>query len=304
MQHKEEQQDQENENQQPRGDVTKNEKQRGAAMYSHSHEEIIYGPESPLPERYKIFFCIRHLRDRDWENTLKNPFKKIDFKKVSGLTGIKDKSNFNKYVKILVKEKMIEVTQAGEEVFYNLHPYRFGQWTIFKRGITKKHLSLIDQEVSPVDQETSLPDYPPFQETAPAAASQTQKTPQEPLQEPFKNLSRRVPDYFDKTRWDLVREKLIESNPEEEKQIDKIYRELHQKMTDDLGRPIGCLPALMLSSYSTLKKSREYSLGSKPKPAPRDLAERKEESPINLDLIQPFWRKFVPVNSEGTLYGN
>ena len=62
---------------------------------------------------------------------------------------------------------------------------------------------------------------------------------------------------IDKQNWSQVREYLIDRYPGEEKIIESIYRELQVKGVDDRGQEIKCLPALLLSSYPSLKKARE-----------------------------------------------
>lgn len=305
------------------GEPKENEKQGGAVMYLHSLLEKVYRSDSPLEGKTKVFLFIQHQTIRDWETK-----RAISKKEISEATGVIDKRNLDKILKSLEKDEMILIHRSKTEKTwsenqYELHPKRFGTDFIYRtqKPTLKVHqggkkdekvLEVLSEEVASNRRKGSVC------ETQGVASNRryetTEKQPPELEPSPLKNLLKeplskepfsnaiQKPDYFNKSDWNQVREKLIESNPGEEKQIDKIYRELHQKKTDDLGRPIGCLPALMLSSYSKLKEAREPRTVHIPSV---NRAEKRKEAPIELDKMDPMWAKFALQNtSERKYYEN
>lgn len=101
-----------------------NEKLGGFMASIHEVEETIYGPESPLDGKTKVFLCIRHKIIRDWKRV-----KAIPKNEIIEATGI-DRRNFDRAVKILEKSKMIisHKTKTGllwNPTLYALHPQRF-----------------------------------------------------------------------------------------------------------------------------------------------------------------------------------
>lgn len=193
------------------------EHQGGFVSELHSVQKELYGPDSPMPEKWKIFFCIKHKILRNWEKTLSRKGGIISHEKIMRETGITDKSNFNRHIKHLVKEKMILADKHDKGVFYQLHPERFGSDYIYEPGRKKMHLSVVEEHPDILDEEEesqndsepsnidhdvkdSSHDYqepsqgnhvsgqnyhPPIQRSATTAASQGQKFHQEPFQEPI-----------------------------------------------------------------------------------------------------------------------
>lgn len=100
-----------------------------------SIDESLFQPDSPIPEKLRIFFYVKF----HWENLFQKRPGCLFHERIMRETGIKNKSNFNKYVKQLVEEKLIHVQYSEQRVLYELHPERISD------------SSPLELEISPVD---------------------------------------------------------------------------------------------------------------------------------------------------------
>jgi len=94
---------------------------------------------------------------------------------------------------------------------------------------------------------------------------------------------------IDKQNWAEVRDYLVERHPGEEKQIDSIYRELQSKGVDDRGQAISCLPALMYSSYPSLKKARENPYAKPERTVVEEVIDEEAAGRARELVMKNFW---------------
>ena len=104
--------------------------------------------------------------------------------------------------------------------------------------------------------------------------------------------SKRDSRKVDKKNWAEVRDFLREKHPGEEQTIDAVYRELQSHRRDDFGKEIGCIPALMFSSYEQMRKNRQNPYEKSSKPATR-AAEEPVLQPLNVDEMSPVFREIL-----------
>lgn len=127
--------------------------------------------------------------------------------------------------------------------------------------------------------------------------------PEEPLPEPVSASDKSIKESLrisqegvvereiDKQDWEEVRNYLVEKNPQDGSKIDMIYRELQLSGVDDLGHAIGCLPALMFSSYLALKKSRQNPYEKRPKVTIEEPIDEVASAKVREVMMNSFFKR-------------
>lgn len=109
----------------------------------HDTLEKMYGPESTMHEKDRVFLFIYHRLIRDWKYV-----KAVSRSSIRKSTGISDR-NIGKWLEQLEEEKMIlshksKTGKVWNATQYALHPHRFGVDTLWKGS--PQNVATIEQE--------------------------------------------------------------------------------------------------------------------------------------------------------------